>query len=81
MKSTKPFMESCFFCKTEFQMGGTDYLGHFVKYYGINVCRGCYRGAKGGWNAASEVKLIPRLKDLGKAEPARNSEGLLPRDA
>jgi hypothetical protein len=81
VKSTKPFMENCFFCKTEFQMGGVDFLGHFLKYYRINVCRGCYRGAKDGWNGASEVKLIPRLTELNKALPERNPKGLLPRDA
>lgn len=81
MKSTKPFMEACFFCKDEFQMGGTDYLGHYAKYYGISVCRGCFRAAKNGWPASAEVKLIPRLKELGKGEPARNEQGLLPRDA
>jgi hypothetical protein len=74
-------MENCFFCKTEFQMGGVDFLGHFLKYYRINVCRGCYRGAKDGWSAASEVKLIPRLAELGKPAPERTAKGLLPRDA
>jgi len=81
LKSTKPFMEQCFLCKSEFQMGGSDYLGHFVKYYGINVCRGCFRGAKEGWPASAEVKLIPRLTELGKALPDRTAKGLLPREA
>ncbi|MEQ1577588.1 MAG: hypothetical protein ABL894_08045 [Hyphomicrobium sp.] len=81
MKSTKPFMEQCFLCKSEFQMGGGEFLGYFIKYYGVTVCRGCFRGAKDGWPASAEVKLIPHLKELGKAVPERNVKGLLPRDA
>ena len=81
MKSTKPFMESCFLCKSEFQMGGGEFHGYFMKPYGVTVCRGCFRAAKDGWPAASEEKLLPKLKELGKPVPERNDRGLLPRDA
>jgi hypothetical protein len=61
-------------------MGGGAFEGYFMKYYAITTCRGCFRGSKDGWNAASEIKLIPRLKELGKPVPERNDKGALPRD-
>jgi hypothetical protein len=79
VKTNKPFMEACDLCRSEFQMGGGDFLGHYVKYYGVTVCRGCYRAAKDGWPASAEVKLIPRLTEQGKAVPERTAKGLLPR--
>ena len=54
MKSTKPFMEQCYLCKSEFQMGGGEFSGYFVKYYGITVCRGCFRASKDGWPTATD---------------------------
>ncbi len=80
MSGSKPFMEPCFLCKEKFLMGGGDYLGNFLKYYRVNVCRGCYRASKKGWGPTAEVKLLARLEELGKPVPERNEHGALPRE-
>lgn len=72
---------NCFFCAAPFEFGDDhQYRGKHLSRYMIDVCYGCYNGNWDGWAAHWEAKLVPHLVARGLAIPARNSDGLLPRD-
>ena len=72
--------ELCFSCGQTFAFGQNAYHGRVVPKYQIMVCRQCYDANWGGWAPFVERKLLVHLKAKGLEVPARNAQGLLPRD-
>lgn len=72
--------ELCFSCGQSFAFGQNAYHGRFIPNYQIMVCRGCNDANWEGWAPFVEGKLLAHLKAKGLEVPARNAQGLLPRD-
>ncbi len=78
--SEKKFMDKCFICDGQFQMGPHVYDGRYIKSYNISVCMSCYEGNWDGWAPPYEQRLIDHLKEKGLPIPSRNAKDLLPRE-
>jgi hypothetical protein len=68
-------------CGQEFQYGPREQLnGTYLAVYQIMVCSCCYAANEHGWAPRLEEAVTRNLKSTGLIIPARNENGLLPRD-
>jgi hypothetical protein len=75
------FMFKCDVCSSNYQHGPGRYEGHKLNLYGgIFCCDPCWSGNWDGWSSRLEPVLLKHLSAKGLAVPARNSNGLLPRN-
>jgi hypothetical protein len=77
----KPFYCTCGLCGMTFQFGPGRYDGKHIPGYNLTVCKGCYDANWDGWAPQWEAKILQHLHENGLPVPAKNSQGLLPRDA
>lgn len=70
----------CQMCDTEFLTGRLGSHGHYVTAYQLHVCNTCYVCNLQGWAPLYEQKLVKHLEQRGIELPARNPNGLFPRD-
>lgn len=73
-------MNTCEVCTGNFQMGPHVYEGRYNNTYRLMVCNACYQGNWDGWAPLRENAVTKHLRAAGAPLPARNSNGLLPRD-
>lgn len=71
---------ACDICGRTFTSHLHVHEGHALKLYGAHCCDNCWSGNWDGWNPKYEAKILALLKDKGLPVPARNENGLLPRD-
>lgn len=79
MPKHEPIMQKCDVCGGMYQHGPGTY-GQKLHLYGGGCCRTCWATNSDGWAPAYEKKLLALLKKNGLPIPARNANGLLPRN-
>jgi len=79
MSSSKT-IEHCDLCGREFRYSPKSSDGTYIPAYQIMVCSICYATNWEGWAPQFEEKVTRNLKAKGLKIPARNAEGLFPRD-
>ncbi len=72
--------ETCFLCGSKFQMGPHRYDGTWNKTYRMSTCGSCHKMSSDGWSPRHETAIIEHLEEHGLPIPARNANGLLPRE-
>jgi hypothetical protein len=71
---------NCFCCDTKLYFAPDSDAGCVIERYGIVVCTTCFESSAGGWSAEHEPRVLQQLQLSRLAPPARNAQGLLPRD-
>jgi hypothetical protein len=81
MSETTVFIFTCDVCRNKYQHGPHRYEGHRLELYGdLFCCDTCWDSNWDGWAPRYENVLLEYLNSKGIPPPARNLNGLLPRN-
>lgn len=70
----------CQMCGAEYLVGRQGNDGRHIPTYDLHVCDTCYSCNDKGWAPLYEQKLVEHIEQRDIPLPARNKNGLLPRD-